>query len=163
MTDDRHAPTGGNLLARHHADLDRRFEALLTRAQGGDGPSLRDEWTRFETELLRHLELEEEQILPRFAAQDPGEARAILDEHAEIRRALLELGLNLDLHLLRADVVQAFVSRLRQHAQREDRAFYPWATQHLPPEGWHTIAQGLGGHQDASVVARLRELGSRIM
>jgi hemerythrin-like domain-containing protein len=130
-------------LEQHHRELDARFERLVERASAGDPAELRAEWTAFERELLRHLELEEAEILPAFAAHDAAEARAILAEHAEIRAALLDMGLNLDLHLLRAEAIEAFVQRLRTHARREDAALYAWAERHVPPAGWRSIEDGL--------------------
>jgi hemerythrin-like domain-containing protein len=131
------------LLADHHRELDRMFGALVTRARGGDTFQLRQAWDAFERGLLGHLELEEREILPGFARDDAGGAKAILDEHAAIRTALLELGVNLDLHLLRADVVEAFVEQLRAHARREEAALYPWATRHVLRREWSTMGRAL--------------------
>jgi len=134
---------GIQLLAQHHRDLDARFERLVAGAREGDPVELRNEWSAFERELLRHLELEEAEILPAFARHHAAEARAILVAHAEIRSALLEMGLNLDLHVLRADRVEAFVQQLEAHARREEAAFYAWAERHLPATDWHAIKRGL--------------------
>jgi hemerythrin-like domain-containing protein len=136
-----------DMLAAHHRELDRRLDALITRAQGGDPTRLRAEWGAIERELLRHLELEEAEILPGFAGVDAAGARAILDEHAAIRGELLEMGLNLDLHLLRAERVAAFVDQLRAHSRREEHALYARAQRHVTRGGWQAIARGL---RDAS-------------
>ena len=133
------------LLAADHQRLDRSFEALVARAQGGDPIQLRSEWQTFELGLLDHLELEEREILPGFAREAPADARAILDEHTAIRTALFELGVNLDLHLLRADVVRSFCDRLRAHAEREEAALYRWAARHVPPSEWEKLGRRLGG------------------
>ena len=138
---------GIRLLSQHHRDLDIRFERLVAQAREEDPMTLRAEWSAFERELLRHLELEEAEILPAFARHHAAEARAILAEHAEIRSALLEMGLSLDLHVLRADAVEAFVQQLEAHARREEASFYAWAERHLPASDWHSIKRGL---QDAT-------------
>ena len=151
MTDLGSEALSTNLLAEHHRDLDERIDRLVARAQEGDPIELRTEWTMFERELLRHLELEEVEILPGFARQDAAGARAILADHAEIRSTLLEMGLNLDLHFLRAEVVEDFVQRLKAHARREVAALYPWAGRHIAPGGWRSIEQNL---RDAAEAGR---------
>src|SRR5215467_7628775 len=121
-----------NVLALHHDYLDRRFATLITKAAGGDPVHMRLEWNRFERELLRHLEFEDVNILPDFAHDYPEEAVTLRAEHADIRRAVFDLGIKLDLHLLRVEDVEAFVRQLRAHARREELALYPWTERHLP-------------------------------
>ena len=104
---------------------------------------MRAEWTTFERTLSRHLEQEETELLPGFATHDAAEARAILAVHADIRAALLEIGLGLDLHLLRTEAVQEFVKQLRAHAQREDATLYDWAHRHLGDDRWQHIKHSL--------------------
>jgi hypothetical protein len=133
----------GVLLAEHHHELDGRLAVLVRCAQGGDAEQLRGEWAAFERELLAHMELEETEILPAFAHHDPAAARAVLDEHVAIRAQLLEMGLHLDLHLLRADRVAALVEKLRAHARHEEAALYAWTGRHLPGDGRHMLAGAL--------------------
>jgi hypothetical protein len=122
----------GRALATHHEDLERAFLSLMVRAERGDAMSLREEWTAFEDELVRHLTYEEEMLLPRFALEDPGEAAAIRREHDAIRNALWELGVGIDLHCVRADAVRSFIDSLRAHAARESDTLYAWAERHQP-------------------------------
>jgi len=136
-----------NVLAEDHRELDARIERLLARVRDGDPTELRPEWSTFERALSRHLEQEEAELLPGFARDDAPGARAILAEHAEIRGALLDMGVNLDLHLLRAEQVERFVERLRAHAKREEAALYTWAERHIAPRGWQAIKRSL---QDAA-------------
>jgi hemerythrin superfamily protein len=121
----------GDFLSEHHHHLERLFLALVVRAQQGDCAALQTEWSLFERELLRHLELEETEILPRFGQHHPREARKILAEHAQIRCQLEEMGVCLDLHLLRAQAVEDFVRRLSEHARREETLLYPEARRML--------------------------------
>jgi hypothetical protein len=150
-----------DLLAEHHRALDEQLDRLVTRAQAGDANDLRAEWTAFERGLLRHLEQEEAEILPAFARHDRAEASAILAEHAEIRGALLEMGLDLDLHCLRAEAVQDFARRLKAHARREDAGCYPWAAGHVTPGTWRSIKRSL--RDAARAGRRFARLGARIM
>jgi hypothetical protein len=141
--DSTHDTGLGLLLAEHHRDLDLRLAALVRCAQGGDGDQLRREWSAFERELLAHMALEEEEILPAFAHHDPAAARAALEEHTAIRAQVLEMGLNLDLHLLRADRVAALVQKLRAHALHEEQALYAWTGRNLPGDGRQLLAGAL--------------------
>jgi len=135
--------SAASLLADHHRELDECIDRLLARVQNDDPTELRGDWTTFERALLRHLEQEEAELLPGFARHHAGEARAILAEHADIRSALLDMGVNLDLHLLRAEQVESFVTQLRAHADREEKALYAWAQTHVEPRRWQAIRQSL--------------------
>jgi hemerythrin-like domain-containing protein len=130
-------------LSAHHQDLERSFEELLVQAEGGDPIALRTRWDSFEKELLRHMEIEEREILPGFARDNPAEAAAIRAEHESLRAALAELGLRLDLHALRADAVAHFIAQLRTHARREERVLYDWAQRQPPARGWQRIREEL--------------------
>jgi hemerythrin-like domain-containing protein len=132
-----------DLLARHHEELDRRIAVLLRKADGGDDHELWEEWSRFERELLRHLALEERELIPRFRREHAEEAAALVQDHSALRRDLLALGIRADLHFLRAEAVRSFVADLRAHAVREDQVLYPWAETHLHDDDWRTIAEGL--------------------
>lgn len=120
-----------SMLAGDHHRLDRAFQAIVTRAQGGDFQQLESEWLAFQSALLQHLDAEEKHLIPALAEDRPREAQTLLDEHTNIRAKLLQLGIDLDLHCLRADVVDEFVGALRAHAHREENIFYPWVDRQL--------------------------------
>lgn len=120
-----------SMLAGDHLRLDRAFQAIVMRAEGGDVQQLEAEWLAFQSALLQHLEAEERTLIPALGKDRPGEAQTLLDEHAEIRIKMLQLGVDLDLHCLRADRVEAFVEALRAHAHREENIFYPWVDRQL--------------------------------
>lgn len=132
-----------NILTEHHRELDACIDRLLARVREDDPTELRPEWSTFERALLRHLEQEEVEILPGFARDNAAQAREILTDHAGIRSALLDMGVNLDLHLLRAEEVERFVAQLRAHAKREETALYAWAGTHIGPHGWQAIKRSL--------------------
>jgi hemerythrin superfamily protein len=119
------------MLAGDHHRLDSAFQAIVTRAQGGDDQQLQAEWLIFQRALLGHLDAEERHLIPALAKDRPGEARTLLEDHENIRTRLLHLGIDLDLHCLRAELVEAFVEALRAHARREENIFYPWVDRHL--------------------------------
>jgi hemerythrin superfamily protein len=120
-----------SMLAGDHDRLDRAFQAIVTRAYGGDFQLLEAEWLTFQSALLDHLDAEEKHLIPALAEDRPGEAQTLLDEHTRIRIQLLQLGVDLDLHCLRAERVEAFVDSMRAHAHREEHIFYPWVDRHV--------------------------------
>lgn len=114
----------------HHRILERALWELRREAHDDDPTALRDAWALFERELTAHLDAEERFILPRFAEAHADEAQGLRREHDEIRRLVLELGVGVDLHCLRATAADQLIDRLRAHARREDALLYPWAAQH---------------------------------
>jgi hypothetical protein len=129
------APQDIPFMSEHHRRLEDRFEELVARVSAGDLLALREEWFVFETDLLDHLAEEEVEVLPDFQRLHPEEAEAIRREHEGIRQALLEMSINLDLHLLRPGTVEAFLAKLRDHARREEAVMYPWAASKVDRAG----------------------------
>ena len=127
----------------HHRGLDRALETIIARCECEDHAVVREAWESFEQALLRHIEIEERDLLPLFARSCPNEAADLSKDHEHIRRELLELGVALDLHQLRLEAVRDLASRLRAHAAREDLALYPWLEKHLPAEAWQTLGLDL--------------------
>lgn len=123
--------TIGAVLANDHRRLDDVFQGIVSQASGGDLDHLRQSWSAFERELLAHLDGEETFILRAFAGQRPLEAKRILAAHNAIRHKVTEMGVDLDLHCLRADRVQDLLSDLRRHARTEELVVYPWADARL--------------------------------
>ena len=118
-------------LAADHVKLDALFEDVLRRLALNDRDETRAAWNEFERALSEHLDAEDTLILPAFAVDHPDEAASIRAEHEKIRAKLLDLGVAVDLHVIRQDVAADFVRALREHAHREDSMMYRWAEQHL--------------------------------
>ena len=108
-----------------HERMEQAFQVLMEAVTGEDPLVLRARWGAFEQELLHHFE-DEECELRRFTLEYPDEARVIREQHEQLRTAMIELGVMVDLHLVRADLVNEFLDRLRRHAAQEERVFYPW-------------------------------------
>jgi hemerythrin superfamily protein len=117
-------------MADHHARLDRLFDTLLDAMRAG-APDLRDIWSELDRGLMAHMEAEERYVLPAFARVDRDEAMALLREHGKIREQLLELGVAIDLHVIRWPRSEEFVRMLRSHAAREENLLYRWADAQL--------------------------------
>jgi hemerythrin-like domain-containing protein len=120
------------VLTRDHERLERLFEELCAAFDADARADAAVLWTEFDAALRVHMDLEERFILPAFSATEPHEAAALLDEHERIRAQLDELGVGVDLHLLRAEVVSEFTAALRRHAERENALMYRWADHALP-------------------------------
>ena len=114
----------------NHARLEQQFDSLLDAMAAGS-PDARTLWTELDHGLLAHMEAEERYVIPAFATVDRAAARELLDEHAQIRAQLLELGVAMDLHHLRFETSQEFIRILRSHAAREDNLLYRWADTRL--------------------------------
>ena len=114
-----------------HRRLEDLFERVLDAFENGVREELSILWTQFETELERHMSAEERFLLPSFARAFPDEAKALLAEHQTFRRKLVELGVGVDLHIVRLVVANELVASLRAHAHREDRLLYKWGDENL--------------------------------
>jgi hypothetical protein len=119
------------LLLTDHGHFERSLQAIVAEVSD-DGPAdLREPWHAFEQELLAHLDAEEADLIRVFGSYQPTEARELIAEHEQIRATVTQLGVDLDLHCLRAERVKALVDQLRAHARREEGVLYPWATERL--------------------------------
>ncbi len=132
------------LLVRDHQRLEALFVQLLDAFREGDQDELRWMWSRFDAGLSAHLVVEERYLLPLFERVEPDEAAALLAEHAGFRKTLNDLGVGVDLHVVKLDVAQGFVEALRAHARREDQLLYPWAERALGDSSQEAVARELG-------------------
>ena len=120
------------LLGEHHRALEEAGSDLLARTYADEPRALSAEYRVFEREVLDHLAAEELVILPGYQVASPRDADVIRADHAAIRQLLFRVGLEIDLHLIRAHTVERLLAQLREHAEHEDTAMYPWAQLHLP-------------------------------
>ena len=122
------------LRAQHRA-LDIHLDEMcrLVRADDrGDGrDAMRACWGKLEDEILAHLNLEEMHMLPVLAKKHPDNVREVRGEHERIRELLGEIGVALDLHMVRAEQVERLAAGLRTHAVHEETGLYTWAEEEL--------------------------------
>jgi len=127
----------GNLTAQAsslHADheaLEAFANEILATIVEGDRKRMPQAISALQAAVAAHLADEERELLPGYAKHDPHDAARIMEDHAGIRKALAELDLETDLHLLRAEAMRALLTALQAHAGREEAGMYRWAT--LPP------------------------------
>jgi hemerythrin-like domain-containing protein len=116
-------------LAADHEELDALLTCLAEDIESPCKGQLVATWAAFESQLMRHLEAEERFLLPLVEAGNPGEVARTRAEHAQIRDAVAELGIAIELHNARKPNIVEFIAFLRQHAKHEDEALYQLAGQ----------------------------------
>jgi hypothetical protein len=118
-------------LFAEHEYLDGLFNRLLQCAHRNDTESLGPLWTVFERVLLDHLAWEEEHLLPDYKLEHLEDSVAIEKDHARFRSIVAEIGVAVDLHLVREEIVREMIDLLRSHAQREEEQFHLWAEENV--------------------------------
>lgn len=131
----------------------RRLEQLCDALEEAFAADAREDTQQLWSELARGLEahftLEERALFPRYAHFDATETRALAGEHRLLRAQLEELGVALDLKLVRSSMAANFLAMLRAHAAREDAALYRWAAEVLRGEA-ASIADALTHPDDSA-------------
>lgn len=110
-----------------HHELASLFERLRDAFAADAREDTQTLWTELQRRLGAHLDAEETLLFPRFKEVDPKEVDALLAEHVRLRAQLEELGVGVDLKLVREPVAKAFLDTLDAHAKREDALLYRWA------------------------------------
>lgn len=114
-------------LSEEHAQLERWFVEIIERARTGEPRECDAIWADFARQMESHMAFEESEIFPLYEQRGPAEAAAakeLRQEHAAIRQTIDQLGVDLQLHLARAAVIESFLSSLRRHARLERETIY---------------------------------------
>jgi hemerythrin-like domain-containing protein len=139
-------PRSAGLLRGMHDDhvaMAGTLRELAEQAHQGDAAAMRTTFDALERAVSDHLDCEDARLLPRFADVDPEEAAGLREEHMRIRRRLMDLGIALELHTLRAGMIDDFIDLLYRHAVREERALYAWTERALPIAERHALFSGV--------------------
>jgi hypothetical protein len=132
------------LFADHHEQIEKSCDALRTAIYADDPLVLAERYRAFEHAMLEHMAAEEEHILPAYAADAPEDAAAIRATHDELRQQLFRIGVDVELHSVRAAALEQLVKTLRAHAALEDVRMYPWAQVHLPARTKRELFKRIG-------------------
>ncbi|MCE9574265.1 MAG: hemerythrin domain-containing protein [Deltaproteobacteria bacterium] len=138
------------LLAAHHRHLAVACLDLLSDTYADDPRSLCARWRQFEAGIEAHIDAEERLLLPAFAEAAPSEAAFLRDDHARIRQHMVQLGIEVDLHLVRVGTVRALVDELHRHAAREDGNLYQWAAGAIDADTRERLRASLDGERTAA-------------
>jgi hemerythrin-like domain-containing protein len=126
-------------LVQHHRGLEKALESIAVKAQSKDLPILRAAFIAFELELLGHLNVEEQELLPLYERSHGEDARALRAEHEAIRSRLVTLHLTVDLDPRTADAARSLAVLLAAHTLRESLGLYPWLERNLSHDMWHAL------------------------
>ena len=127
------------LLTEHHQETENACLGLLGCTYADDRRVLIEQFRVFDRELREHLAVEEAMLLPRYAQEAPEDASHLFEDHALIRQLLDRLGVDVELHTVRAAMIDELVAVLRAHAAREEVGMYPWEQVHLDAPGRSAI------------------------
>ncbi|MFV8751799.1 hemerythrin domain-containing protein [Nannocystaceae bacterium ST9] len=130
LASDLRHPGDRRHLAEDHATFDGLFEDVRNRAEAGDWQECDAIWKRFGAALEQHFRFEEQQLWPEFAASSASaraEVSALQAEHAEIRKTLDRLAVEIELKRVDREAIERLIEQLRAHARHENELFYPWA------------------------------------
>lgn len=128
-------------LTQDHQDLDALLRCLSQDAKAPVPGALQATWSMFETKLIRHMQAEEQFLLPLLEASDPEEVTRIRLEHVRIRDSLTELGLAVELHTVREAQITELVELLHAHAKHENGILYRLAGEKASAAVHHGISQ----------------------
>ncbi len=114
-------------LKQEHVQLEKWFAEIMERAATGDPRDCDAIWNEFTRQLSAHLAFEERELFPSYEQRGPTEAELILDlrrEHDQIRKTMERIGIELQLHVARAAVIDEFLALIHGHAVREAHSIY---------------------------------------
>ncbi len=112
-----------------HENFETRFEQLSRAAHEGDWRDVDTLWGPFEKDFREHMEFEEKELFAGFAATGADQAdvvKTLREQHDDIREQLYKLGVQIQLHAIRAETIDAFFKVIRLHNTVESAHFYPW-------------------------------------
>lgn len=116
-------------LRADHEGFEERLETLSRTAHEGDWEDVDEIWGPFEKDFRAHMEFEERELFAGFAATGPDPAdvvKTLREQHDDMREQLSQLGIEIQLHAIRAETIDAFVKAIRLHSTVESAHFYPW-------------------------------------
>jgi hypothetical protein len=118
------AATLNKLLSDDHAEIRKRLSAFLEAVHANNWASADAFFTSLEQLIDRHLVFEERDVFPvlgEHPKMSPGlPLSGMLEQHGEIRKALEETGIGLQLHQVREVSMQNLADVIDKHAAAED-------------------------------------------
>ena len=138
------------LLADDHKEVRRLCEDFLESVHAGNWTTADAVFTHLELLIQRHLVFEEQLVFPLFdehrdVAPETCDTSTMLAQHEEIRAAISEAGIGLQLHQVRESAMQKLVQVIDRHAADEDA----WAA---------AVLECMKEKADLGIMARLRSL-----
>jgi hypothetical protein len=100
-------------------------------------------WAAYEDGLLAHLDAEETYLIPGLAVHDAELAARILKDHGRFRTQIAQVGIGLQLHVVREDQLRLLAGDLRAHAMMEEEPLYAWADANVSPSSFDAVVRRL--------------------
>jgi hypothetical protein len=123
--------TPGVLLHRDHLKSESLLAELVLSIDRGTWQDARVRWAALEHRLRTHFATEESVLFPELRRVKSGDVDALLEDHANLRRLIIQFGAGVQERQLRGDIARALGDALRDHRAREDRLAYPAADARL--------------------------------
>ena len=117
--------------------------AVLELAHTDARRELDQRWAAYEDGLLAHLDAEETYLIPGLALHDPALAARILKDHGRFRTQIAQVGIGLQLHVVREDQLLLLAQDLRAHAIMEEEPLYAWADTSISPSTFEAVVRRL--------------------
>jgi hypothetical protein len=133
------APPSGRILHQHHREIEEACRALLGAGYAGVPGELTRSWGEIEHQLYDHMMAEEHFLFPAYQEDEPDNAQALRDQHARLRKLAREIGIAVQLHIIRMEQIERFVSALRAHGRLKEMTLYWWADHHVSDAECHRM------------------------
>ncbi len=131
-----------------HRKCDGKWAEVETAAEAGAADAVAESWCAFQSQLLKHLRMEEEVMFPAFeqatGMTGGGPTFVMRSEHDQMRGLLEQMGAAADagVHDELVDLGDTLLMLIQQHNQKEEHMLYPMAEQALAAE-WEKIRERL--------------------
>ena len=131
-----------------HRQCDGMWAAVATAAEAGAADAVAESWGAFQSELLKHLRMEEEVLFPAFeqatGMTDGGPTFVMRPEHDQMRGLLEQMDAAAEggEHDELADLGDTLLMLIQQHNLKEEHMLYPMAEQALGAD-WAKIRERL--------------------
>jgi iron-sulfur cluster repair protein YtfE (RIC family) len=145
------SPSLKDFFALDHRRCDEKWAEVEAAAQAGNLELEKECWRTFQTEMLRHLRMEEEVMFPAFeqatGMTGGGPTFMMRAEHEQMRGLLEQIGAAVDAgdydELL--DLGDTLLMLIQQHNQKEEQMLYPMAERALTAD-WAKILERLSDY-----------------
>ena len=138
-------------LMRDHERLSGLLVRLRAATVANDREDMLALWNELDAGLTTHLEVEEKYLFPALAQVDRAAERSLREQHASIRKKLLELAIRVELHTVRLDATEEFLSELAAHAAVEDEMLYRFADEHVDRASRESVISTIESRHRAAI------------
>lgn len=127
-----------------HRRCDEKWAEVEAAVQAGDVELAKERWRTFQSQMLRHLRMEEEVMFPAFeqatGMTQAGPTFMMRSEHDQMRGLIEQMGTSADGddHDELVELGDTLLMLIQQHNQKEEHMLYPMAERALTA-GWAEI------------------------